>query len=176
MITNSKPTEQVARCRTLVVTKKKYMEQINLQQAEFRNESELKSYLVSLVLGYASTMNRIETEIFLKQEAGGISTSDLFEEYEQKYLPVFTAYCSDKKRVYGGRAGSFGCPTKFDGIEKCIEANVVFKNSNRAEVYFKTENDFDAKYLFVLVRKKGLWRIDNAKERWFNGSWRNIIL
>jgi hypothetical protein len=151
------------------------MEQINLQQAEFRNESELKSYLVSLVLGYASTMNRIETEIFLKQEAGGISTSDLFEEYEQKYLPVFTAYCSDKKRVYGG-AGSFGCPTKFDGIEKCIEANVVFKNSNRAEVYFKTENDFDAKYLFVLVRKKGLWRIDNAKERWFNGSWRNIIL
>lgn len=163
-------------CRTLVVTKKKYMEQINLQQAEFRNESELKSYLVSLVLGYASTMNRIETEIFLKQEAGGISTSDLFEEYEQKYLPVFTAYCSDKKRVYGGRAGSFGCPTKFDGIEKYIEANVVFKNSNRAEVYFKTENDFDAKYLFVLVRKKGLWRIDNAKERWFNGSWRNIIL
>lgn len=130
------------------------MVQINLQQTEFRNESERRSYLVSLVLEYASTMNRIEMEIFLKQEAGGISTSDLFEEYEKKYLPVFTAYCSDKKRVYGGRASSFGCPTKFDGIEKYIEANVVFKNSNRAEVYFKTENDFDAKYLFVLVRKK----------------------
>ena len=119
------------------------MVQINLQQTEFRNESERRSYLVSLVLEYASTMNRIEMEIFLKQEAGGISTSDLFEEYEKKYLPVFTAYCSEKKRVYGGRASSFGCPTKFDGIEKYIEANVVFKNSNRAEVYFKTENDFE---------------------------------
>ena len=121
------------------------MVQINLQQTEFRNESERRSYLVSLVLEYASTMNRIEMEIFFKQEAGRISTSDFFEEYENKYLPVFTAYCSDKKRVYGGRASSFGCPTKFDGIEKYIEANVVFKNSNRAEVYFKTENDFDAK-------------------------------
>lgn len=152
------------------------MAQINLQQTEFRNESELRSYLVSLVLEYASTMNRIEMEIFLKQEAGGISTSELFEEYEQKYLPVFKTYCSDKKRAYGGRADSFGCPTKFDGIEKYIEANAVLKNSNRAEAYFKTENDFNAEYFFVVVRKKGLWRIDNAKERWFNGSWRNIIL
>lgn len=152
------------------------MEQINLEQTEFRSESDLKSYLVSLVLEYASTMNRIEMETFLKQEAGKTKSSDLFEEYKQKYLPVFTAYCTDKKRAYGGQAGSFGCPTKYDGIEKYTEDNVVFKSSNRAEVYLKTDNDFKSEYLFVMVRKKGLWRIDSAKERWFNSSWRNIIL
>lgn len=49
-LTNSKPTEQAERCQTLVVIKRKYMVQINLQQTEFRNESERRSYLVSLVL------------------------------------------------------------------------------------------------------------------------------
>lgn len=71
------------------------MEQINLEQTEFRSEIDLKSYLVSFVLEYASTMNRIEMETFLKQEAGKTKSSDLFEEYKQKYLPVFTAYCTD---------------------------------------------------------------------------------
>lgn len=155
------------------------MDPINLQQTEFESEQDLKNYLKALVLEYAGTMNRIEMETFLKSESKEDSTSDLFEEYKAKYLPVFTAYCSDRKRVYGGKASAFGCPTQFDGIEEHVESDVVLKNANRAEVYFKTTNYQEAEYLFVVVRKKGLWRIDSAKERTYKGlyrPWHSMIL
>ena len=97
--------------------------------------------------------------------------------FKQRYLPIFETYCSDKQRVYGGQANSFGYPTKYDGIEMFVQQEVTLKNSNRAEVYFRTQNSFEAEYLFVLVRKKGLWRIDSAKVRWYNETkWDSMIL
>lgn len=151
------------------------MENINLEQTEFNSESELKSYLSSLVLEYASKMNEIEKNIFEKSEIE--PKKDFFLEFKQRYLPVFETYCSDKQRVYGGQANSFGSPTKYDGIEMFVQQEVTLKNSNRAEVYFRTENCDKAEYLFVLVRKKGLWRIDSVKRCWYNkNNWRSVIL
>ena len=90
---------------------------------------------------------------------------------------VFEAYCTDKKRVYGGNPRSFGCPPEYSGIESAYEIKVEFKNERKAEVIFKTETkEFgDTGYLFVVVKKKNGWKIDsykrwsNWKKKWVNG-------
>lgn len=147
----------------------------NINKYEFWDEKEFKGYLIQLPLVYATQMNEIESDIY--QKSSKDKDTDYFSEFKKRYLPVFEAFCSDKKRVYGGQANSYGFPSKFDGIEKAIETKVELKNKNRAEVYFKTENNFEAEYLFVLVRKNGTWRIDNAKDRWYgNEKWSSMIL
>lgn len=151
------------------------MESLDINKTDFQTETELKDFLISLVLEYARVMNKIENEIYLKAE--NEPKKDFFPEFKELYLPVFEKYCTEKLRVYGGKANSYGIPTKFDGIEDYIESSVELKNKNRAEVYFKTQNDFDAEYLFVLLRKDNLWRIDSAKERWYEAvKWKSIIL
>ncbi len=148
---------------------------IDLKQTQFATEDELKKYLIALVVEYTSTMNEIENYVNKKSDAE--PRKDFFPEFRKRYLPIFDLYCSDKKRVYGGKANSYGIPTKFDGIENSSEQSVEIKNKNRAEAYFKTQNDFDAEYWFVLVRKNDVWRIDNAKYRWYgNEKWNPMIL
>ncbi|MDU1904388.1 MAG: NTF2 fold immunity protein [Dysgonomonas sp.] len=148
---------------------------IDLSKSEFVDEPELKDYLISLPLVYGTLMNRIEDEIYQKtQQDRSVS---YLPEFRQKYLPIFEAFASEKKRVYGGKANSYGFPSKYNGIENAVEKGVELKNKNRAEVYFRTENNFRAEYLFVLIRKNGAWRIDNAKRRWYgNTEWNSIIL
>jgi hypothetical protein len=148
---------------------------IDLNISEFESEQTLKNYLIQLPLVYATLMNEIESDIYKKSEVDG--EVDYFPEFKQRYLPVFNAFCSDKKRVYGGQASSYGFPSEFDGIESSVERNVELKNKNRAEVYFRTENNFEAEYLFIVVRKNGTWRIDNAKYRWYRSEkWKSMIL
>lgn len=79
--------------------------------------------------------------------------SDIFKEYRLLYEPIFNAFVSDKKRVYGGKAGSFGYPTKFDGIEEYVEKEVNLKTKGRAEVIFRTNNIFKADYQLIIIRK-----------------------
>ena len=117
-------------------------------------------------------MNEIETDIYLKSEK-----DEDDEEYNKRYRPVFEAYCTDKKRVYGGNSHSFGYLPQYSGIEASYEIKVEFKNERKAEVIFKTETkEFgDTGYLFVVVKKKTGWKIDsykewsNRKEKWVNG-------
>ena len=91
-------------------------------------------------------------------------------------MPIFQKYCTNKKRSYGGKANSYGIPTKYDGIESYIEKKIDLKNKNRMEVYFKTNNQFKAEYLFVVLRSKKLWRIDSVKDKWYNKEkWNTII-
>jgi len=150
----------------------------DLNKEEFSSEEELKEYLLSIALYYGSKMNEIENHIYkLSEENREKQDFDDFSEFRKLYLPVFEAFASDKKRVYGGKADSFGYPSKYDGIENSIESSVSLKNKNRAEAYFKTTNNFDAEYLFVLVRKNNLWRIDNIKDRWYNSEkWGSVIM
>ena len=148
---------------------------VNLEETIFENDEILKQYISSLVLEYASIMNKIEAEICQKEEIG--PQKDYFSEYKEKYIPIFNKYCSDKKRIYGGQATSYGTPTKFDGIENYIESRIEIKNKNRIEAYYKTNNGFDAEYLFIVFKKNNLCRIDNAKKRWYGKEeWRAIIL
>ncbi len=150
----------------------------NLNRTEFPSEKELEEYLLSMSLYYGTKMNEIENYIYkLHDENRENQEIDYFPEFRKLYLPVFEAFATDKKRVYGGKADSFGFPSKYDGIENFIESSVILKNKNRAEVYFKTNNNFDAEYLFVLIRKNDLWRIDNVKYRWYNNKkWSSTIM
>ena len=140
------------------------------------DEQELKQYLSDLVLEFAIKMDEIETDIYLKSEKDE-DEKDWFEEYNKRYRPVFEAYCTDKKRVYGGNPHSFGYPPQYSGIEASYEIKVEFKNERKAEVIFKTETkEFgDTGYLFVVVKKKTGWKIDsykewsNRKKKWVNG-------
>ena len=138
-------------------------------------ETELKNYLINFVLEFCSKMNELEREIVEKAESN--PGKDYFPEYRNRYLPIFEEYCSDKKRVYAGKADSYGEPTQYDGIENSIEQNTELKTKSRAEVYFKTQNSFDAEYLFVVLRKNNEWRVDSFKLRWFgNEKWDSGIL
>ncbi len=138
-------------------------------------EKELGIQLINSVLEFASKMNELERDIVEKDEKN--PEKDHFKEYKDKYLPIFHKYCTDKKRAYGGKADSYGTPTHYDGIEKAIDQKVVFKTKNRAEVYFKTNNDFDAEYLFVVLRKNETWKVDNVKYKWFGSDkWKPKIL
>ena len=140
-------------------------------------EQELKQYLSDLVLEFAIKMNEIETDIYLKSEKDEDDEKDWFEEYNKRYRAVFEAYCTDKKRVYGGNPHSFGYPPQYSGIESAYEIKVEFKNERKAEVIFKTETKElgDTGYLFVVVKKKNGWKIDSYKEwsnwkkKWVNG-------
>jgi len=151
------------------------IKKVNVNKTDFQSEDELKIYLRDFVLDYTSQMNIIENDIIKKAKAE--PKTDFFPELRQRYLPVFEAFCSDKKRSYGGRANSYGSPTNFDGIENFVKYSVELKNKNRAEIYFETRSSFDTEYLFVLVRKNSVWRIDNYKCRWFkNEKWKSGIL
>jgi hypothetical protein len=131
--------------------KGRVMKNINLEQTEFKDDEQLKKYISALIIEYTSIMNNIENDINKKSET--YPQKDFFPEYSEKYFPIFKKYCTDKKRVYGGNADSYGDPTKFDGIENFTESNIEIKNANRIEAYFKTKNDFNAEYLFMGVSK-----------------------
>ena len=60
------------------------------------DEKELKQYLSALVLEFATKMNEIETDIYLKSEEDEDDEKDWFEEFNKQYQPVFEAYCRDK--------------------------------------------------------------------------------
>ena len=139
------------------------------------NEQSTGQQLINLVLEYATAMNAIERDIYAQSEAE--PEEDFFPAFDVRYRPVFEAYTSKKRRVYGGKAVTFGQPVKFDGIETAIESTVTLKNKSRAEVYFKTVNTFKAEYLFVLLKEAGEWKIDNAKHRWYGDEkWNPKIL
>lgn len=149
----------------------------DLDRTDFNSENDLKEYLFSLVLCYTKEMNKIEKYMDEKSANADQNNLNLFEEYRQLYNPIFTAFASDKTRAYGGKANSFGYPTKFDGIEEYIEKEIIFKTKSKAEVIFRTNNRFQAAYQFIIIRKNEKWRIDNAKYNWYHkDKWKPLIL
>lgn len=137
----------------------------------------LEGYLIQIARTYAVKMNEIESRIFELAEADIESGKDYFDEYKKKYQPVFQQYATSKKRAYGGRADSYGRPTRYDGITEMIPGHATLKTKSRAEVYFETFNDFEAEYLFVLLKEDGEWKIDNVKYKWYrNPKWGALIM
>jgi hypothetical protein len=158
-------------------------------------EQELKNYLINFVQEFATKRNTYEKYVREQDEAQGPfpyfdsdaerltwlkehPQIDWFDEFRKLLEPLYETYVTNKQRVYGGPKGySFGFPPKFDGIENPVEANVELKNKNRAEVYFKTETDFEDEYLFVMLRKADEWKIDSYKVRMYGEEkWDNKIL
>lgn len=128
-------------------------------------EKELKEYLVQMVLEYATQMNELELKYNELSEKN--RSINYFPSYKKEYFPIFEKYCTNKKRVYGGQGDSYGFPATYDGIENSVESHVEIKTKSRAEVYFKTKNNFKAEYLFVVLRKSNEWKIDNVKYKWY---------
>lgn len=148
---------------------------IDLNKSVFDSGSELKEYLIALTYEYACKVNELERDI--SEKANADKEKDFFPEYKERYTPIYMAYCTEKRRARGNYAGSFGNPTRFDGIESATEKKVRSKTKDRAEIYFRTQNDFNAEYLFVLLQENGVWRIDSVRDRWYNSrNWSRAIL
>jgi hypothetical protein len=139
------------------------------------DEQQTKEQIFNHVMEFATKMNHLENKFasINKKNPGTVS----FEDFNNEYAEIFTPYCTEKKRAYGGQGVCFGIPTKYDRVENYIERSIELKNKNRAEVYFKTNNNFNAEYLFIVLRKEDEWKIDSYKERRFNGEkWTNKLL
>jgi len=160
------------------------------------NEQELKQHLLNIVQEFASKRNEAENYVREHDKLQDASRptfktdeekwkwfkenpqTNWFDEFSKLLSPLIDIYCTDKRRVYGGKNGySFGFPVQYNGIENPVETSVEIKNKNRAEVYIKTDTNFKDEYLFVLLRKKDEWKIDNYKgRRYGNTKWDNKIL
>lgn len=103
------------------------------------DEQELKKHLVNIVQEYGSKWNSIEDRIYKQHEQEEIELrekytgdeyhyakrTDWHEEFSGLISCIWDEYCTDKKRVYGGKSRkSFGFPVKFNGIEHPIKSNV----------------------------------------------------
>jgi NTF2 fold immunity protein len=105
---------------------------------------------------------------------------DIQAKYRARYVDVFTRYCAQRKRVYGGPEGplSAGMPTKYQGVDESSYLSIEGKSASRSEVFFQTNGPVvDYKFLFVLLKKNGSWKIDGYKYQ-FRGSvkWESGIL
>ena len=101
-------------------------------------------------------MNEIETDIYLKSEKDEDDEKDWFEEYNKQYRPVFEAYCTDKKRVYGGNPHSFGYPPQYSGIEASYEIKLSLKMSVKQKLSLRQKLKnlvIQAIYSLLLKRK-----------------------
>jgi hypothetical protein len=106
-----------------------------------------------------------------------VRTKKYFVAYKKQYNPVFQQYTTSKKRVYGGQANSYGRPTRYDGIVIETIGQVNLKSKSRAEVYFKTDSNVKAEYLFILLKESDSWKINNVKYKWFNNDkWKSLIM
>jgi hypothetical protein len=137
----------------------------------------LQNTIIQFAKDFALKMNAIEKRIVELDKNNTDGTIDCFAVYKKEYNPVFQQYTTTKKRAYGGQANSFGEPTKYDGIEKNTVGQLNPKTKSRVEVVFKTDNSVKAEYLFVVLKKKEGWRIDNAKYKWNNAPiWKSLIM
>ena len=139
---------------------------VDTNKSNFETGVELREHLIALTYDYACKINELERDIYEKSNAD--KQKDFFPEYKERYTPIYMAYCTEKRRTRASYAGSYGNPTKFDGIEDAVEKKFRSKAKGRAEVYFKTQNTFNAEYLFVLLLENEVWRIDSVRDRWYN--------
>ncbi|MBC3952033.1 MULTISPECIES: NTF2 fold immunity protein [Pseudomonas] len=156
------------------------------------DEASLKSHLALRVSEFGAKWNEIERDVYaghekeddeLQETCPGIeyhyaARTDWFAIFGERTAPLFDDYCTDKRRVYGGKGpGSFGFPAKFNGVESPTEVLVEIKTKSRAEVVIKTETNFQDEYLFVMLKKAGEWKIDSYKARRYgNEKWDSRIL
>lgn len=149
----------------------------NIEMKPAEPNDILEKFLIQRVKEFATKMNELEIRIFERKEEYKANGIDVFEEFRKEYDPIFLRYATSKKRVYGGQASSFGKPTRYDGIMFETEGQATLKSKTKAEVYFKTKNNFDAEYLFVLQKEGEEWMVDNVKHKRYNSEkWNKHIM
>ncbi|SUI60381.1 Uncharacterised protein [Shewanella putrefaciens] len=156
------------------------------------DEIELKAYLTERLLSFCRRWNSIENTLYTERTAEEdklrqelpvaefhyAKQTDWFALLNEQIAPLFDDFCTDKPRVYGGKVrNSFGFPSKFNGCDHPLEVQITFKNKSRAEIYIKTNTNFEDEYLFIALKKADEWRIDSYKNRRYgNEKWSVQIL
>ena len=86
---------------------------------------------------------------------------------------VFDTYCTPKERPYG-RQGSYQMSPEYDPEgEFLIEVTLI--NPRRAELITRNEKE-EKEFLYVILRKKGRWLLDNKKLRFIGANWMKWFL
>ena len=156
------------------------------------DEIELKAYLTERLLSFCTRWNSIENTLYteymaeedkLQQELPVAEfhyakRTDWFALLNEQIAPLFDDFCTEKQRVYGGKVrNSFGFPSKFNGCDHPLEVQITLKSKSRAEIYIKTNTNFEDEYLFIALKKADEWRIDSYKNRRYgNEKWSVQIL
>ncbi len=99
-------------------------------------------------------------------------TSEIERKHGGIYREIFERSCTIKRRAYGGPDGplSAGIPTKYEGVDEQALTSVDLKTSSRAEVFFQAKGEVvNYKFVFVVLKKSGDWRIDGYKYQ-FDGE------
>ncbi|MBI1424059.1 MAG: hypothetical protein GC149_11375 [Gammaproteobacteria bacterium] len=118
------------------------------------NDWEHKMYLVSRVK---------EGRIINHESDKAILPKESYSEFMKKYYDVFNKYCTKRERKYGGHPNSWTRHGQYQGASKETVQSVNEVNPNRAEVIIKGGQFPESKFMFVVFKKGGEWRIDSAK-------------
>jgi hypothetical protein len=88
-----------------------------------------------------------------------------YEEYKKRYYEIFSKYCTERKRTYGGFPSGWARHGQYKGVAEQTISSVVTPKKNRAEVVAKGGQFPDGEFMFVLIFKDGRWLIDSAKTK-----------
>jgi|GEM_PF-3328888 len=98
------------------------------------------------------------------------------KQLEAEYGRIFTAHCTDRKRVYSGVPLSWSEGGKYPGIKRDTILTAESLTRNRIEVTAPGGVFPGQQYKFVLFRKAGVWRIDNLLSKNGDAEWRRSCL
>ena len=86
---------------------------------------------------------------------------------EEKCKTIFKKYCTDKRRIGYRPEGISFSMTKGGtyGNHQIIDSETLTKN----KIYIYTQDELNFQYRFLIIRKDGIWKIDECQ--WRDGGW-----
>ena len=112
-----------------------------------------------------------------KRKAHEEMNAEIISRHHAAYTNIFERSCTNRKRSYGGPSKSLSArfPTKYDTLDEKTLERVSVKSSSRAEAHFQANGAFtNYKFLFVVLKKQGCWRIDSYKYQFSNEEKWNV--
>ena len=91
---------------------------------------------------------------------------------EEKCKTIFKKYCTDKRRIGYRPEGISFSMTKGGtyGNHQIIDSETLTKN----KIYIYTQDELNFQYRFLIIRKDGIWKIDESQ--WRDGGWKKYGL
>ena len=91
---------------------------------------------------------------------------------EEKCKAIFKKYCTDKRRIGYRPEGISFSMTKGGtyGNHQIIDSETLTKN----KIYIYTQDELNFQYRFLIIRKDGIWKIDECQ--WRDGGWKKYGL
>lgn len=139
-------------------------------------DDSLFSELTGIVLAFTSEMNAMEMSV--RDSSLQDKKTDCFLEFNKGYEAIIHQYCTAKKRTYKREGYSLSEPY-YCGIAADNTIDIELEDDKKVQLVFgfHSNNMGEQRYLFTLVKKKEVWKIDNVK-RWsgWKKNWVNHIL